>query len=164
MAWLASFGVLFPWSQVKAELSQDVRRIDVLAGLAMLAVIGYLFVRSGNASAGWKAGWEQGLRDRLELLLIARPRFKEFAIGYPLLILGFHLKSSLAKSKKLWLDGRFWIGVGMIGPISMINTFCHLHSPLYLAYWRSVNGIILGTLFGAALVKLRQWGGLESDS
>ncbi len=48
--------------------------------------------------------------------------------------------------------GRLLIGLGMIGPISMINTFCHLHSPLYLAYLRSFNGIVLGTMIGALLV------------
>ncbi len=150
-AWLGAFAVLYPWKEIKAGLYQAVRRVDVLLAVIVLAAIGYVLVRMGNASAGWKAGWEQGLRDRLEDLLVARPRFKEFAIGYPLLFLGLQFKKE-GKPKAFWQDGRFWIAVGMIGPISMVNTFCHLHSPLYLALWRSANGFLIGTVVGVGLL------------
>ena len=119
----------------------------------------------GNAGAGWKLGSEQLLRDRLEDLLVARPRFKEFAIGYPLLLLGLHMRSSTAsltppslfKGEGDRALGEGWsllIAIGMIGPISVVNTFCHLHSPLYLALWRTANGIVLGSAIGLALLGL----------
>ena len=84
LAWLGSFLSLYSWNEIKSQLYPALRRIDVLAALAVLAVVGYVIVRMGNASAGWKVGWEQGVRDHLEDLLIARPRFKEFAVGFPL--------------------------------------------------------------------------------
>jgi hypothetical protein len=148
LAWAGSFLVLYSWKEIKTMLDGNVRRIEILAGFLMVALIAYFLIRTGNAGTAWKAGWEQGLRDRLEDLLIARPRFKEFAIGYPLLILGL-------QSQKERI-GRLLVGLGMIGPISMVNTFCHLHSPLYLALWRSANGILLGAVFGASLIALRK--------
>jgi hypothetical protein len=161
-AWLGCFWSLYSWSEIREQLYRPVRRVDILAALMAAALVAYLMIRMGNAGAGWKAGWEQGLRDRLEDWLVARPRFKEFGIGYPLLLLGFHV-SARKKAKSFWKDGRFLIAMGMIGPISMVNTFCHIHSPLYLAFWRSANGIVLGALFGYILVKIvippGRWGG-----
>jgi len=152
LAWFGSFVLLYSWEEWKEQLTRSVRRMDILVGLVIVAVVAYVLIRMGNASAAWKPGWEQGIRDRLEDLFVARPRFKEFAVGYPLLLLGLHVRSR-ARAKSFWLDGRFLIGVGMIGPVSLVNTFCHLHSPLYLAFWRSVNGIVIGTLLGLLLIK-----------
>jgi len=157
-AWLGCFLCLYTWDELKDQLLKSVRRIDILAGLAAAAVMGYIFVRMGNAGAGWKLGWEQGLRDRLEGLLVARPRFKEFAAGYPFLILGLE-KCSRTKSRSFWRDGRPLIALGMIGPVSVVNTFCHLHSPLYLAFWRTANGLVLGSVIGLALLAIKKWGG-----
>ena len=157
LAWVGSLFSFYSWNEIKEELLQNVRRVDILSGVAVAAVLGYVLIRMGNASAGWKPGWEQGLRDRLEDLLVARPRFKEFAIGYPLLLVGLSLPMTTRKTKPFWHAGRFWIAVGMIGPISMVNTFCHLHSPLYLAFWRSFNGCALGALMGLALLAVMKW-------
>ncbi len=147
LAWIGCFASLYSREEIKNQLFQNVRRVDVLLALALVSIAGYFILRTGNAGAGWKVSWEQGVRDRLEYLLVARPRFKEFAIGYPLLLLGLHMEK---------LRGRFLVGVGMIGPISMVNTFCHLHSPLYLAFWRSTNGFLLGTLVGIGFLVVRK--------
>jgi hypothetical protein len=155
VAWFGAFLSLYSWVELKDQLLRPVRRLDIAVGLAGAAVIAYVLIRMGNASAAWKPGMEQTIRDHLEALLIARPRFKEFAVGYPLLILGLHLRSH-TRIKSFWEDGRFLIGFGMIGPISMVNTFCHLHSPLYLAIWRSVNGILFGTVLGLMLVSVKK--------
>ena len=148
LGWAGSFGVLYTWHEVKAQLTQNIRRIDVLVGLFLLAVVSYFLIRTGNAGSNWTAPWEQVFRERLEDLLLVRPRFKEFVVGYPLLILGLHTQRERI--------GRLLVGIGMIGPVSMVNTFCHLHSPLYLAFWRSANGILLGSLIGMTLVALRK--------
>jgi hypothetical protein len=155
MAWFGSFLSLYSWNELKDQSLRPVRRLDIVAGLVVVGVVAYVLIRMGNASAAWKPGWEQTIRDHLEILLVARPRFKEFAVGYPLLLLGLHLRAC-ARSKSFWQDGRFLIGFGMIGPISLMNTFCHLHSPLVLALWRSVNGIVLGTMLGLVLIAAKK--------
>jgi hypothetical protein len=158
LGWMGSFLSLFSFDEFRDQVMKTVRRFDLLCALAAAALIAYVMIRMGNASAGWKPGWEQGVRDGLENLLIARPRFKEFAIGYPLLLLGLETWRR-AKARSFWLDGRFCAGVGMMAPASMVNTFCHLHSPLMLAFWRSLNGLALGALIGMALIAVQKRGG-----
>lgn len=149
LGWASCFMILFSRQEVQRFLAEPLRRFD----LVLLAIAGvillYMVLRTGNAGANWKSGWETGLRHHLEAWLVARPRFKEFAVGYPLLLLG------LSNRTTVW--GRFMIGLGMIGPISVVNTFCHLHSPLYLAYWRTLNGVVLGAMAGGALLVLSSW-------
>ncbi len=148
---------LYDMDELRWALSKNVRRWDLVMGGLTMACIGYLILRSGNAPAAWRPGWEQSFRELLETALVARPRFKEFAIGFPALWVGCYVRRLYLQKKSAW-DGRLLIGVGMIGPISMINTFCHLHSPLKLELWRSFNGVVLGSLLGfLAVAMLRRW-------
>jgi hypothetical protein len=41
--------------------------------------------------------------------------------------------------------------VGVIGQVSILNTFCHTHTPLYLSLIRDVTGLVFGTVIGLAL-------------
>jgi hypothetical protein len=157
LSWATVFLGLYSIRELKDLLSTNVRRWDLAMGGVLLAAIGYLLLRSGNAPAAWKPGWEQGFRDLLESALVARPRFKEFAIGHPLLWIGCYIAGLHRQRLSRW-DGRLLIGLGMIGPISMINTFCHLHSPLALELLRSMNGLVLGVILGTiSILILRPW-------
>jgi hypothetical protein len=153
IGWMLPLALLYDLSEVRWRLSQHLRRWDLVAGGLAVAVVGYLLVRSGNAPAAWKPGWEQSLRDALERFLIARPRTKEFALGFPLLWAGCQLYTLQLQQRISW-DARPLIALGMIGPISMINTFCHLHSPLAIELLRSINGVLIGTALGVLLVAL----------
>lgn len=149
LGWAGCFGVLFTIAECRGFLNQSLRRVDlVLLGFFGVTLL-YLLLRTGNAGANWKSGWEQSFRHHLEQWMIARPRFKEFAIGYPLLILGLHEGRGRL--------GRVLVGLGMIGPVSVVNTFCHLHSPLILAYWRTANGVVLGLFLGWLFLRIRSW-------
>lgn len=149
LPWLGSFIVLYPPSELKRKLLQPLSRLDLMAGLLLVGLIGYGIVRSGNAAPAWRANSEQHVRDALEKTLNVRPRFKEFAVGYPLLLLGFLLAKPRRARRRP--DARLLMGIGMIGPISLVNTFCHLHSPLRLAFERSLLGLFIGSLVGAML-------------
>jgi hypothetical protein len=37
---------------------------------------------------------------------------------------------------------------GVVGQTSIVNTLCHLHTPVILSLWRVVNGVILGLILG----------------
>jgi Ca2+/Na+ antiporter len=147
MSWLGAIFILYSPRELAALLKESVRRWDVVAAVVLLGLVGYVLIRTGNASAGWKHPLEQALRDRLEDFLVARPRFKEFGFGHPLLVVGLALEAARRLSKR-FIDGRPLIWLGMVGQASVINTFCHLHSPLRLAYWRSLTGMILGLALG----------------
>jgi hypothetical protein len=117
----------------------------VLAGAALLGV---LLLRTGNLT--WFPGkpWEMQWRDSLEMFFGARPRFKEFLIGYPLLLLGLGARRLAAYKTAAW--PKLCLLAGLLGPISLINSFCHLHTPLLVSLLRSFHGLWLGSVLGAA--------------
>jgi len=155
--WLISLLVLYPWNELKAELKLPLTRLNFILSFLLLGVLAYGIVRSGNSAPAWRAGSEQGVRDFLEKTLNVRPRFKEFAVGYPLLLLAFLLQRKKRGTKTA--DWRPLMWVGLIGPISAVNTFCHLHSPLALAFERTGLGLLLGCMGGIILYFIYQWWG-----
>jgi len=109
-----------------------------------------LLVRSGNNTGFMITGLETKVRIILEKLFFIRPRFKEFFIGYPALILLCWFAGSYIS--KRW-KGLFIIA-GTLVPISIINSFCHLHTPFLYSIWRSFNGLVLGTILCAGAILL----------
>jgi hypothetical protein len=116
----------------------------LLVALAALAVV---LMRSGNESAVAPSGLELKMRNLLEALLIARPRTKEFLIGHPALMLACAL---IFRGWRTWLPLAALIAV--VGQVSLLNTFCHFHMPLYLGLLRSLHGVWIGALVGTAVV------------
>jgi ABC-type nitrate/sulfonate/bicarbonate transport system permease component len=46
-----------------------------------------------------------------------------------------------------------WVALlGMIGQVSLINTFYHLHTPLLISLQRAAGGLILGAALGVVLI------------
>jgi len=122
-------------------LNVRITMLHVVLGIFLLFFISIFVLRSGNFGIPVPA-IEQGVRDILEKLLIVRPRTKEFLIGYPILLL-----SALYYSKiKQWLW--FVLALGSVAPISLINTFCHIHSPVLVSCIRSGNGLMFGIIIG----------------
>jgi hypothetical protein len=141
---------------VLAELGRW-RDLPVQRGAWVIPALGLgalLFVleRSGNLPLIPVARWEEFLRERLEDWLTARPRFKEFFVGHPALML-WGREPSLVHLGLL--------GLGALGQASIINTFVHLHTPLALSLWRTINGLALGLLIGltarCAFARIQQW-------
>jgi hypothetical protein len=117
------------------------------AGAVVIALL-----RSDNLSIVPVSGLEGRVRGLLEELLYARPRFKEFLIGHPLLLLWG------AYGKRLGDYGIVFLVLGMVGQVSIINTFAHLHTPLLLSLLRTANGLLLGLLIGIVVWRLVCWG------
>lgn len=111
------------------------------AGLLGLAAVVYL-LRTGNEGLTVPA-FEQRLREWLEVLLVARPRTKEVFIGHPLLVVAL---DQLTKGRKT-LAGWLMIGAS-IGQLSMVNTFSHIHTPLWISALRTGFGLIFGLAIG----------------
>lgn len=118
----------------------------LLSAAALLLVL----LRSDNFSAIPRL--EKQVREALEGLLYARPRFKEFMIGHPLLLLWGAHRKRLGDYRVIVLT------LGMIGQVSIINTFAHVHTPLFLSLLRTANGLMLGLLVGLGLCWLVRWG------
>jgi flagellar biosynthesis protein FliR len=110
--------------------------------------------RSGNQSDVAPSAFELSLRSGLTAVLGVRPRFKEFLIGFPLMML---LPALTLRHRQVfgWL---FALGIG-IGTADMIDTFSHLHTPLEVSLIRLLNGLVIGCIVGAiAVLAYRRWG------
>lgn len=113
-----------------------------LAGVALLLLV----ARTGNDPGVGVSGLEMRLRGLLDQVLLVRPRTKEFLVGHPVLYLGLALGPLLGRRALALL-----LLIGAIGQVSLVNTFCHLHTPLHVSLIRAVNGLWVGLILGVAL-------------
>ncbi len=123
---------------------------------AVSALSAYIYLaRSGNYSAISASPAEIRLRELLEYFFTIRPRFKEFAVGYPCIMLYSYFKRS---NNKIFAENAIFqllLPVGaIIGSISIINSFCHGYTPLKVSLVRSLYGAATGIVTGAAVILL----------
>ena len=120
---------------------------QVVVGIAALVTLAFFVARSGNDPGVGVSATELKTRALLDKYLYVRPRTKEFLLGHPALLLGLVAAAS----------GRFpkWVlpllVIGAIGQSSLMDTFCHLHTPLLISALRGLIGWALGAVFGALL-------------
>ncbi|MDR7420863.1 MAG: DUF5693 family protein [Armatimonadota bacterium] len=142
--WLAFAGRPGRWPERLREASGWLARpVGVGAALAAIVVGAgavLLLARTGNVSVPL-SGIEQQLRETLEAALGARPRTKEFLIGYPALVLAG--LSAAAGWRRLALPLAM---VGAIGTAGAVNSFSHIHTPVVYTFWRTANALLLGAL------------------
>jgi len=126
------------------------------AGLSLLVLL--VVARSGNYSLPLFP-YEKELRDWFEKVFYARPRFKEYLVGHPALLLGLYIYNrarSVANRQAELVPAVFLLALGMLGQTSLINTFCHAHSDLGLSLLRTVFGLFIGILLGGMLILCRK--------
>ncbi len=129
--------------RVRAVLDQPITVLMVIAAI-VLGVVGFYYLsRTGNA--GQVSSLELVIRRFLESTFGVRPRFKEFLLAHPLLLLGLFLS---LRYRAAWL----LVIVGSIGQLSMVDTFAHLHTPLYISMIRVVLGLGTGIIIGCLLI------------
>ncbi|MGD9496445.1 MAG: DUF5693 family protein, partial [Armatimonadota bacterium] len=141
------------WAGLREALGGLVRYWHVLVAFVGLGVLALLVIRSGNEAAGTVLPMERELRAVLDRLLVVRPRSKEVFLGHPVLLLALLLAARKVRPG-LWIA----FAVGAIGQVSLLNSFCHTHTPLLLTLLRVVNGLWLGLIGGVVLCAL--WDGL----
>jgi hypothetical protein len=139
------------WAQLKSRVIESLRRPiswgSALLLVVTLAALAVTLMRSGNDSPVPPSTIELKMRGLLEWLLIARPRTKEFLFGHPALMLTLALAM---RGRRAWIPLAALVAV--IGQVSLLNTFCHFHMPLYLGLLRTVHGVWLGALIGLVLI------------
>ena len=140
------------WDRVNDLLNQPVL-VKYVLGLVILMGMAFVYItRTGNTGSIPASGLEIQARQFLEDLLVARPRTKEFLLGHPALMLG----AALAQVKAY--DYLFpLVLLGSIGQISIVSTFTHIHTPLFISLLRSFNGLVLGALLGLLVVNLYKY-------
>jgi hypothetical protein len=119
---------------------------ELILGLALFSLLALVLFRSDNVQ--FIPGIEAKVRQSLEQLLIARPRTREVFIGYPCVLL-----YAFAVSRGLWARYRELIRIGVVlGFSSVVNSFCHYHTPLTVTLLREFHGLWLGLALGGITV------------
>lgn len=132
------------WQFWREWLSRPVLWGQVGVVLVVLGALGLMLVRTGNEAPGAVLEWELRLRALLEQVMNVRPRTKEFLIGHPALVVAVQF---LRLGRTEWLPLAMLLGA--IGQVSIVNTFCHLHSPLEVSLMRVLWGMGIGLAVGA---------------
>ena len=134
--------------QIKEILDKS---ITVKAFLALLVVLGafvVLIARSGHTSGMPVSGVEIKIRAMLEQLFYARPRSKEIFFGHPAFMLAF--AAFLKKFPKMICF--VLVMAATIGQGSMVETFAHMRTPIFMSFMRGLDGLIPGAIIGAVLI------------
>ena len=118
----------------------------IIAGV--IGAAAYIYIsRTGHETDIQPSDFEMISRNFMEYVLIARPRTKEFLIAFPAIF-----AAVFAASKK----SEFYTGVfmlaGAMGTSSVINTFSHIRTPIYLSFARTVIALGFGIIIGCILV------------
>lgn len=146
IAFIALYAI---WGNIRPLLKMNVIYWHIVVGVIVAAIAFYYMTRTGNA--GQVSAIELQARLLMEQLLYVRPRTKEFLIGFPLFILALHVAKSYPKGSY------FLLIPGVIGFLSLVNTFTHLHIPLFISVLRSGYSIVIGFVIGLVLILLYEY-------
>lgn len=136
------------WERLNGLLDTEITFRHV-AVLAVLLFIAYYFVgRSGHTGGVPVPAIELKMRAFLEQLMYARPREKEFMIGHPAFFVAVLAVYRCAP--------RWWQFVltcaAVIGQGSLVQTFCHMRTPVVMSFVRALDGYAVGVVFGVIAV------------
>ena len=136
------------WEQVKEILEMNITVKSALIGLIILAALVVFIARSGHTAGMPVSGAEIKVRAWLESLFYARPRSKEIFIGHPAFVL--MIAAFLKKFPKMICFALTIVAT--IGQSSMVETFAHMRTPIFMSVMRGIDGVIPGACIGAILI------------
>jgi len=113
----------------------------LIAGIFLMYIL-----RSGNTGVTISS-LELKFRAFLEQTIVARPRVKEFLIGYPAI---FFMVFAAYLMRKKWL--LLFSFLGIMGSISIVDTFSHLRTTFLISFYRTLWGFAFGILLAIAAV------------
>ena len=134
--------------QIKELLNKSVSVKALLALMIVLGAFVVLIARSGHTSGMPVSGFEIKIRNLLEQIFYARPRSKEIFFGHPAFMLA--IAAFLKKFPKAVCFAL--VMAATIGQSSMVETFAHMRTPIFMSFMRGVDGLIPGAIIGAVLI------------
>ncbi|MCS7243232.1 MAG: DUF5693 family protein [Candidatus Calescibacterium sp.] len=135
-----SIFAVFSYNQIILFFYRRMRILDLSVVLIILGLIGFYLLRSGNTDL--VLPFEDKVRNFLDRVLIARPRFKEFLIGNPSI-----LASSYSK---------YFIPLSFVSLAGIVNSFLHIHTPIFYSFLRTFWGALLGLIIFLLIRKIME--------
>ena len=114
----------------------------LLMVLCVAATLVVMVLRSGDYMIP-VARLEIVVRDWLELHLYARPRTKEMLIAFPMLALFLAAADRRTPQLELLLAV-----LAQVGSVSVVNSFCHIFTPVHVSLIRTLLGAGIGLVIG----------------
>ena len=139
--------------QIKELLDKPISLKIFLALMIVAGAFVVLIARSGHTSGMPVSGAEIKIRALLEQMFYARPRSKEIFFGHPAFMLAF--AAFLKRFPKMICF--LLVMAGTIGQSSMVETFAHMRTPIFMSFMRGLDGLIPGALIGAVLIVCLQF-------
>lgn len=136
--------------QLRRLLDMPIRLKTLLGIFALLFAVVVFIARSGHTSGMPVSNLELRFRAFLEQAFYARPRSKELLIGHPAFMLAAYAWQRKWPTMVLF----FFVLVATIGQGSMVETFAHMRTPIYMSFMRGLGGLGLGGLLGAVCMVL----------
>lgn len=129
---------------VRRLLYSPIRMISLVVGFVGIVFVGVYVLRSGNYISFGATSTEILMREFMDTVLFVRPRLKEFLVGYPMLMFAFWFVGRDLSRQWVW----FFNALGVVALVSLINSFCHFHTPLIVSVYRTGLGLFVGIVFG----------------
>ncbi len=138
------------FTNLKEAMKNPITWGAAFLSIALMAALLFMNSRTGNDNPAGVSDWELKFRNLLDTLLVVRPRTKSFLIGHPMLIVGIGLllwqrRHNVAKLAP-WTA--LFLSIGAIGQTDIVNTLCHLHTPVALSLLRNLVALVPGCIIG----------------
>ena len=118
----------------------EIKAYWVILAVGFAGVAAIYLIRSGNVTS--ISPLEELMRNSIAEVMSARPRTKEFLIGWPSLILFLYY---IKNSNITLLKWGFAVGSSILFA-SVINSFCHVFTSAEIIYTRVFNGVLVGAV------------------
>ena len=132
------------FSLLSGTVKSNVRLWQLGVCMILIAGVAIYIIRTGNESPEAVFPIELTVRQTLDNWLGVRPRTTEFLIGHPLMIVMLYYGYRFSMFPILM--------AGLMGQISLINTYAHIHTPITISLVRSGHGLWMGMLIGIVAI------------
>jgi len=112
--------------------------------LVLMGALALLMMRTGNDNPEVVLDIELRIRQILRDLLGVRPRTTEFFIGHPLMLVMLYYGYKFKMFAILL--------AGIMGQVSLMNTYAHLHTPIVVSLLRTFHGLWFGIVIGIIII------------
>ena len=132
------------WKRLNGLLDTGLTFRHVVVLLVLMFIAYYFVGRSGHTGGVPVPAIELKMRAFLEQLMYARPREKEFMIGHPMFFLAV---LAVYRCAPRWWQFALTCAA-VIGQGSLVQTFCHMRTPVVMSFVRALDGYAVGVVFG----------------